>query len=199
MSLFEVIIVAIGLALDSFTVAVCRGSNQGNLKKSNAAIVGIIFGGIQTLMLIIGMLIAIFPMLNIENQKIISMNQWFSAIILFFLAFKFFKNAFVNTNIDERREEFFGYKGSVTLALATSLDALILGIGLGLLQTRFISTIIIQFIITTMLVAYGLWVGYCVGNKYKKQIDICGGIILLSIGIKVILNYFKLFKGEVYL
>lgn len=192
MSLFEVIIVAIGLALDSFTVAVCRGSNQGNLKKSNAAIVGIIFGGIQTLMLIIGMLIAIFPMLNIENQKIISMNQWFSAIILFFLAFKFFKNAFVNTNIDERREEFFGYKGSVTLALATSLDALILGIGLGLLKTRFISTIIIQFIITTMLVAYGLWVGYCVGNKYKKQIDICGGIILLSIGIKVILNYFQI-------
>ena len=120
------------------------------------------------------------------------MNQWFSAIILFFLAFKSFKNAFVNTNIDERREEFFGYKGSVTLALATSLDALILGIGLGLLQTRFISTIIIQFIITTMLVAYGLWVGYCVGNKYKKQIDICGGIILLSIGIKVILNYFQI-------
>ena len=192
MSLFEVIIVAIGLALDSFTVAVCRGSNQGNLKKSNAAIVGIIFGGIQTLMLIIGMLIAIFPMLNIENQKIISMNQWFSAIILFFLAFKFFKNAFVNTNIDERREEFFGYKGSVTLALATSLDALILGIGLGLLQTRFIRTIIIQFIITTLLVAYGLWVGYCVGNKYKKQIDICCGSILLSIGIKVILNYFQI-------
>ena len=143
-------------------------------------------------MLIIGMLIAIFPMLNIENQKIISMNQWFSAIILFFLAFKSFKNAFVNTNIDERREEFFGYKGSVTLALATSLDALILGIGLGLLQTRFIRTIIIQFIITTLLVAYGLWVGYCVGNKYKKQIDICGGIILLSIGIKVILNYFQI-------
>lgn len=192
MSLFEVIIVAIGLALDSVTVAICRGSNQGNLKKSNAIIVGIIFGVVQTLMLIIGMLIAIFPMLNIENQKIISMNQWFSAIILFFLAFKFFKNAFVNTNIDERREEFFGYKGSVTLALATSLDALILGIGLGLLQTRFISTIIIQFIITTMLVAYGLWVGYCVGNKYKKQIDICGGIILLSIGIKVILNYFQI-------
>lgn len=192
MSLFEVIIVAIGLALDSFTVAVCRGSNQGNLKKSNAAIVGSIFGGIQTLMLIIGMLIAIFPMLNIENQKIISMNQWFSAIILFFLAFKFFKNAFVNTNIDERREEFFGYKGSVTLALATSLDAFILGIGLGLLQTRFVSTILIQFIITAILVALGLWVGYCIGNKYKKQIDICGGIILLSIGIRVILNYFQI-------
>lgn len=192
MNLWEVIVVAIGLALDSVTVTICRGSNQGKLKKSNAVIVGIIFGVIQTLMLIIGMLIAIFPMLNIENQKIISMNQWFSAIILFFLAFRLFKNSFLNTDIDERREEFFGYKASVTLALATSIDAFILGIGLGLLQTKFVSTILIQFIITAILVASGLWVGYCIGNKYKKQIDTCGGIILLSIGIKVILNYFQI-------
>ena len=192
MNLWEVIVVAIGLALDSVTVTICRGSNQGKLKKSNAVIVGIIFGVIQTLMLIIGMLIAIFPMLNIENQKIISMNQWFSAIILFFLAFRLFKNAFLNTDIDERREEFFGYKASATLALATSIDAFILGIGLGLLQARYVSTILIQFIITAILVASGLWVGYCIGNKYKKQIDICGGIILLSIGIKVILNYFQI-------
>ena len=192
MNLWEVIVVAIGLALDSVTVTICRGSNQGKLKKSNAVIVGIIFGVIQTLMLIIGMLIAIFPMLNIENQKIISMNQWFSAIILFFLAFRLFKNSFLNTDIDERREEFFGYKASVTLALATSIDAFMLGVGLGLLQTKFVSTILIQFIITAILVASGLWVGYCIGNKYKKQIDTCGGIILLSIGIKVILNYFQI-------
>ena len=192
MSLWEVIVVAIGLALDSVTVTICRGSNQGKLKKSNAVIVGIIFGVIQTLMLIIGMLIAIFPMLNIENQKIISMNQWFSAIILFFLAFRLFKNSFLNTDIDERREEFFGYKASVSLALATSIDAFMLGVGLGLLQTKFVSTILIQFIITAILVASGLWVGYCIGNKYKKQIDTCGGIILLSIGIKVILNYFQI-------
>lgn len=192
MNLWEVIVVAIGLALDSVTVTICRGSNQGKLKKSNAVIVGIIFGVIQTLMLIIGMLIAIFPMLNIKNQKIISMNQWFSAIILFLLAFKLFKNAFLNTDIDERREEFFGYKASVTLALATSIDAFMLGVGLGLLQTKFVSTILIQFIITAILVASGLWVGYCIGNKYKKQIDTCGGIILLSIGIKVILNYFQI-------
>ena len=192
MNLWEVIVVAIGLALDSVTVTICRGSNQGKLKKSNAVIVGIIFGAIQTLMLIIGMLIAIFPMLNIENQKIISMNQWFSAIILFFLAFRLFKNSLLNTDIDERREEFFGYKASVTLALATSIDAFMLGIGLGLLQAKFVSTILIQFIITAILVSSGLWVGYCIGNKYKKQIDTCGGIILLSIGIKVILNYFQI-------
>lgn len=192
MSLWEVIVVAIGLSLDSFTIAVCRGSNQGDLKESTAVLVGMIFGGIQTAMLIIGMFVAIFPMLNIRNEKIISMNQWFSAIILFILAFKFFKNAYKENNIYERREEFFGYKRSVTLSLATSLDAFILGIGFGLLQTGIISTILALFIITSILVALGLWVGYIMGDRYKKQIDICGGIIILSIGIKVILNYFHI-------
>ena len=104
MSLWEVIVVAIGLSLDSFTIAVCRGSNQGDLKESTAVLVGMIFGGIQTAMLIIGMFVAIFPMLNIRNEKIISMNQWFSAIILFILAFKFFKNAYKENNIYERIE-----------------------------------------------------------------------------------------------
>lgn len=192
MGLWEVIIVSIGLSLDAFTIAICRGSTQGTLKKSTATFVGMIFGAIQTIMLTLGMLTAIFPMLNIQNEKIISINQWFSAIILFYLGFKFFKNAAAFKNSDERREEFFGYKGSVALALATSLDAFILGISFGLLRTRIISNILIIFIITSVLVALGLWTGYCMGDKYKKQIDICGGIILLSIGIKVICDYFNI-------
>lgn len=192
MRLWEVIIVSVGLSLDAFTIAVCRGSTQGNLKKSTATLVGLIFGTIQTIMLAAGMIIAIYPMLNIQNEKIISINQWFSAIILFYLGMKFFKNALNVKNADEKREEFFGYKGSVALALATSLDAFILGIGFGLLRTGIISNILILFIITSTLVAVGLWVGYCIGDKYKRQIDICGGIILLSIGIKVICDYFNI-------
>lgn len=192
MSLWEIIIVAIGLALDSFTVVVCKGSTQAMLKKSTSIFVGMIFGGIQTIMLTLGMLIAIFPMLKSENLRIISLNQWFSAIILIYLGLKFFKNAFKQNNVSERREDFFGYKASIALAFATSLDAIILGISLGLLQTKIIINILILFIVTSTLVALGLWMGYRMGNKYKKQIDICGGLILLIIGIKVILNYLNI-------
>ena len=192
MNLWEVIIVSIGLSLDAFTIAVCRGSTQGNLKRTTATLVGLIFGAIQTIMLAAGMIVAIYPMLNIQNEKIISMNQWFSAIILFYLGIKFFKNSFKVSNLSERREDFFGYKGSVALAFATSLDAFILGISFGLLRTKIISNIVILFIVTSALVGWGLWVGYCIGNKYKRQIDICGGIILLSIGIKVICNFFNI-------
>ena len=191
MNLWEVIIVSIGLSLDAFTIAVCRGSTQGNLKRTTATLVGLIFGAIQTIMLAAGMIVAIYPMLNIQNEKIISKNQWISAIILFYLGIKFFKNSFKVSNLSERREDFFGYKGSVALAFATSLDAFILGISFGLLRTKIISNIVILFIVTSALVGWGLWVGYCIGNKYKRQIDICGGIILLSIGIKVICNYFN--------
>ena len=130
--------------------------------------------------------------LDAFTEKIISINQWFSAIILFYLGIKFFRNAFKVNKYNERREEFFGYKGSVGLALATSIDAFILGIGFGLLRTEIISNILILFIVTSILVTIGLWVGYCMGNKYKKQIDICGGIILLAIGIKIICNYFNI-------
>ena len=191
MNLWEVLIVSVGLSLDAFTIAVCRGSTQRNLKKSTAILVGLIFGAIQTIMLAAGMIIAIYPMLNIQNEKIISINQWFSAIILFYLGIKFLKNAFKVSNLNERREEFFGYKASVVLALATSLDAFILGISFGLLGTGIISNVAILFIVTSALVAVGLWVGYCIGNKYKRQVDICGAIILLGIGIKVICNYFN--------
>ena len=191
MNLWEVLIVSVGLSLDAFTIAVCRGSTQRNLKKSTAILVGLIFGAIQTIMLAAGMIIAIYPMLNIQNEKIISINQWFSAIILFYLGIKFLKNAFKVSNLNERREAFFGYKGSVVLALATSLDAFILGISFGLLGTGIISNVAILFIVTSALVAVGLWVGYCIGNKYKRQVDICGAIILLGIGIKVICNYFN--------
>ncbi len=192
MRLWEIIIVSVGLSLDAFTIAVCRGSTQGKLNKLTATLVGIIFGLIQTLMLAAGMIIAIYPMLNIQNEKIISINQWFSAIILIYLGIKFLKNSFKINKYEEKRQEFFGYKYSMALAFATSIDAFILGIGFGLLRTNLITNMIVLFIVTSILVAYGLWVGYCMGNKSKKKIDICGGMIILTIGIKIICNYFNI-------
>ena len=116
-----------------------------------------------------------------------------SAIILFYyLGIKFFRNAFKVNKYNERREEIFGYKGSVGLALATSIDAFILGIGFGLLRTEIISNILILFIVTSILVTIGLWSWILWATNTKKQIDICGRIILLAIGIKIICNYFNI-------
>ncbi len=162
MSVLEVIIVSIGLSLDAFTVTICNGATQSHLKKRMDLIVSLAFGGMQAIMLTIGMMITRFPVSSIYSETSKSINQWFSAIIFIFLAF------------------------------STSIDALILGISFALLRTEIIIDMFIVFIITGVSSIIGLRFGYRVGDKYRCMVSLCGSIILLTMGIKMILSYFKI-------
>lgn len=191
MSVLEVIIVSIGLSLDAFTVTVCTGATQPYLKKRMDFIVGLAFGGIQAIMLTIGMMITKFPVSSIYSETFKSINQWFSAIIFIFLGLKMIKNALTIKSINEQRESF-NYRNILSLAFATSLDALVLGIGFALLRTEIIIDMFIIFVITGISSIIGLRVGYRVGDKYRVAVNICGSVILLIMGVKMILSYFKI-------
>lgn len=191
MSVLEVIIVSIGLSLDAFTVTVCTGATQPYLKKRMDFIVGLAFGGIQAIMLTIGMMITKFPVSSIYSETFKSINQWFSAIIFIFLGLKMIKNAMTIKSINEQRESF-NYRNIFSLALATSMDALILGIGFALLRTEIIIDMFIIFVITGISSIIGLRVGYRVGDKYRFAVNISGSVILLIMGVKMILSYFKI-------
>jgi len=191
MSVLEVIIVSIGLSLDAFTVTVCTGATQPYLKKRMDFIVGLAFGGIQSIMLTIGMMITKFPVSSIYSETFKSINQWFSAIIFIFLGLKMIKNALTIKSINEQRESF-NYRNIFSLAFATSLDALVLGIGFALLRTEIIIDMFIIFVITGISSIVGLRVGYRVGDKYRVAVNICGSVILLIMGVKMILSYFKI-------
>jgi len=191
MSVLEVIIVSIGLSLDAFTVTVCTGATQPYLKKRMDFIVGLAFGGIQAIMLTIGMMITKFPASSIYSETFKSINQWFSAIIFIFLGLKMIKNALTIKSINEQRESF-NYRNIFSLAFATSLDALVLGIGFALLRTEIIIDMFIIFVITGISSIIGLRVGYRVGDKYRVAVNICGSVILLIMGVKMILSYFKI-------
>lgn len=191
MSVLEVIIVSIGLSLDAFTVTVCTGATQPYLKKRMDFIVGLAFGGIQSIMLTIGMMIIKFPVSSIYSETFKSINQWFSAIIFIFLGLKMIKNALTIKSINEQRESF-NYRNIFSLAFATSLDALVLGIGFALLRTEIIIDMFIIFVITGISSIVGLRVGYRVGDKYRVAVNICGSVILLIMGVKMILSYFKI-------
>lgn len=191
MSVLEVIIVSIGLSLDAFTVTVCTGATQPYLKKRMDFIVGLAFGGIQAIMLTIGMMITKFPVSSIYSETFKSINQWFSAIIFIFLGLKMIKNALTIKSINEQRESF-NYRNILSLAFATSLDALVLGIGFALLRTEVIIDMFIIFVITGISSIVGLRVGYRVGDKYRVAVNICGSVILLIMGVKMILSYFKI-------
>lgn len=191
MSVLEIIIVSIGLSLDAFTVTVCTGATQPYLKKRMDFIVGLAFGGIQAIMLTIGMMITKFPVSSIYSETFKSINQWFSAIIFIFLGLKMIKNALTIKSINEQRESF-NYRNIFSLAFATSLDALVLGIGFALLRTEIIIDMFIIFVITGISSIIGLRVGYRVGDKYRVAVNICGSVILLIMGVKMILSYFKI-------
>lgn len=191
MSVLEVIIVSIGLSLDAFTVTICTGATQPYLKKRMDFIVGLAFGGIQAIMLTIGMMITKFPVSSIYSETFKSINQWFSAIIFIFLGLKMIKNAMSIKSINEQRETF-SYRNIFSLALATSMDALILGIGFALLRTEIIIDMFIIFVITGISSIIGLRVGYRVGDKYRFAVNISGSVILLIMGVKMILSYFKI-------
>ncbi|HBA03164.1 MAG TPA: hypothetical protein DCW51_03905, partial [Clostridium sp.] len=191
MSVLEVIIVSIGLSLDAFTVTVCTGATQPYLKKRMDFIVGLAFGGIQAIMLTIGTMITKFPVSSIYSETFKSINQWFSAIIFIFLGLKMIKNALTIKSINEQRESF-NYRNIFSLAFATSLDALVLGIGFALLRTEIIIDMFIIFVITGISSIIGLRVGYRVGDKYRVAVNICGSVILLIMGVKMILSYFKI-------
>lgn len=191
MSVLEVIIVSIGLSLDAFTVTVCTGATQPYLKKRMDFIVGLAFGGIQAIMLTIGMMITKFPVSSIYSETFKSINQWFSSIIFIFLGLKMIKNALTIKSINEQRETF-NYRNIFSLAFATSLDALVLGIGFALLHTEIIIDMFIIFVITGISSIVGLRVGYRVGDKYRVAVNICGSVILLIMGVKMILSYFKI-------
>ncbi|WP_346962283.1 manganese efflux pump [Clostridium sp.] len=190
MSVLEVIIVSIGLSLDAFTVTVCTGATQPYLKKRMDFVVGLAFGGIQAIMLTTGMMITKFPVNSIYSGTFKSINQWFSAIIFIFLGLKMIKNAMTIKSINEQRETF-NYRNIFSLAFATSIDALILGIGFALLHTEIIIDMFIIFIITGISSIIGLRVGYRMGDKYRVAFNICGSIILLM-GVKMILSCFKI-------
>lgn len=191
MSVLEVIIVSIGLSLDAFTVTVCTGATQPYLKKRMDFIVGLAFGGIQAIMLTIGMMITKFPVSSIYSETFKSINQWFSAIIFIFLGLKMIKNAMTIKSINEQRESF-NYRNIFSLAFATSMDALVLGIGFALMRTEIIIDMFIIFVITGISSIVGLRVGYRVGDKYRVAVNICGSVILLIMGVKMILSYFKI-------
>lgn len=190
MSVIEVIIVAIGITLDAFAVATCRGASQKTIDNKNLLLIGIIFAVVQTLMLAIGMATGLLPCINIDTSAIISINQWFSAIILIILGIKEIKKASKLFKVNERREDKINYKEIITLAFATSIDAFVLGIGLALAGTKIVSNILIIFIFTAIQVIIGMFVGYRIGEKYRSQVEAIGGSILLIMGIKIILECF---------
>lgn len=188
MSLFELFVLAVGLSMDAFAVSVCKGLSMRKITLKNAGIVGLYFGGFQAGMPLIGYFLG----LQFKNY-IMSVDHWIAFILLGFLGIKMIQEAMSKDDDEDNKiedeNEMLSFKNMSILAVATSIDALAVGITLAFLQVDIVPAVSFIGIITFVLSMVGVKIGNVFGVKYKSKAELVGGIILIFMGVKILLEH----------
>lgn len=188
MALFvELFLLGVGLSMDAFAVSVCKGLGMRKLDKKQALIIGLYFGGFQALMPLIGWLLG-----SQFQQYITSIDHWIAFILLGFIGGKMMVEAVREWNEEETVEVMdapIDHKNMFVLAVATSIDALAVGITFAFLNTPIIEAITIIGITTMLLSIIGVIVGNFFGSRYKSKAEFIGGLILVLLGLKILLEH----------
>lgn len=185
MGIIELIVLSVGLAMDAFAVAVCKGLSMSKMKWKNAYIVGMYFGGFQALMPLIGYLLGI----SFQNQ-IVNIDHWIAFILLGAIGINMIKEAISKDN--EKQNDSIKFKDMLILAVATSIDALAVGITFAFLKVNIWIAISLIGIITFIISILGVKIGNIFGDKYEKKAELAGGLILILLGVKILLEHLSI-------
>ena len=173
MNIFELFILAIGLSMDAFAVSVCKGLSLGRINAKHMCIAGAWFGGFQALMPLVGYFGGRF-----FADKVTRYSHWVAFVLLVFIGAGMIK--------ESKEEEHI--KSMFILAVATSIDALAVGVTFAFLKVEIVSAVSFIGVITFVCSAAGVKIGSLFGMKYKSKAELCGGIILILIGTKILLE-----------
>ena len=180
MSNIELLLISIGLAMDAFAVAVCKGLAMKKFELKNVLKVGIYFGVFQALMPTFGYVLG----KNFENL-IVSIDHWIAFILLLILGINMIRETFKDEEVNDN----FDIKTMIPLAIATSIDALAIGITFAFLRVNIFEAVLLIGIITMVMSFLGCIIGKKFGDKFEKKAQILGGIILILIGVKILLEH----------
>ena len=181
MGLFELFIVAVGLSMDAFAVAICKGLSVSKVKKKHAFIVGLWFGGFQAAMPLIG-----FWLGSYFQKQIESIDHWIAFGLLVVIGLNMIKES---REKSECLDCSFSIKSMFPLAIATSIDALAVGISFAVLKVKIAPAVTFIGVITFILSAVGVKIGNVFGAKYKSKAELAGGIVLILMGLKILLEH----------
>lgn len=180
MSILELFILAVGLSMDAFAVSVCKGLSLGKIKPKHMCIAGAWFGGFQALMPLIGYFLGSFFADMIEKY-----DHWVAFVLLAIIGGNMIKESF---DKDEKVDSSMDVKSMLLLAIATSIDALAVGVTFAFLQVQIVPAVSFIGLITFIFSAVGVKIGSLFGTKYKSKAELFGGIVLVLIGIKILLE-----------
>ena len=185
MGVGELIVLSIGLAMDAFAVAICKGLSAGKVTLRHMALAGLWFGGFQAGMPFIGYLLG-----SSFARYITPYDHWIAFGLLGFLGAKMLKDAFGSE--EEATDGDFGFKTMLLMAIATSIDALIVGVPFA---SPDMANVNIGYVvgtigvITFVFAAVGVEIGVVFGNRFKNKAQILGGVILIGMGTKILLEH----------
>ncbi len=181
MTIIELLIIALGVSMDAFAVALGKGLSVSNIQTKHIVIVGIYFGLFQAIMPIIGYFLAF----NFQ-QYIVAFDHWIAFVLLLFIGFKMIKEAY---STDEKIDYDFSMKTMVTLSIATSIDALAVGVSFAFLNINIIQSSTIIGITTMILSMIATKIRSIANSKLKFYAEILGGILIIMMGIKILLDH----------
>ena len=180
MSIWDLFILAVGLSMDAFAVSVCKGLSLGKIKPKHMCIAGAWFGGFQALMPLIGYFLGSFFAEMIEKY-----DHWVAFVLLAIIGGNMIKESFGK---DEKVDSSMDVKSMLLLAIATSIDALAVGVTFAFWQVQIVPAVSFIGVITFIFSAVGVKIGSLFGTKYKSKAELFGGIVLVLIGIKILLE-----------
>ena len=183
MNFFEIFLIAIALGMDAFSVAICKGLTMVKVEWKKALLVASFFGIFQAIMPMIGYFLG----KNFESL-IVQIDHWIAFVLLTGIGINLLKESWKSE--DEQEDDRFDWKTLTILAIATSIDALAIGITFSFLQVQIIEAVSIIGVVAFGMSFFGVAIGCKVGDRLNQKAKIVGGVILIGMGIKILLEHF---------
>lgn len=185
MDFLEILVVSFGLAMDAFAVSICKGLSMERFNFKKCIIIALYFGVFQAGMPIIGYLFG-----GSFSSIVESIGYWIAFLVLIVIGVNMIKESFDDET--EKRNEKVDFKTMTLLATATSIDALAVGITYAFLSVSIIESAIIVGMVTFILSICGVKIGNKFGDEYQNKAELLGGIILIFIGTKILLEHLEI-------
>jgi len=186
MGIVELLLTAIALSMDAFAVSVCKGLGMRRMRYDQALVISLYFGVFQALMPLIGWLLG-----TSFSRYIQAFDHWIAFVLLAFLGGKMLWDVFHEKEDGEQEsaERRLDHRELFMLAIATSIDALAVGIAFACLDVNIWSSISIIGVTTLVISFAGVWIGNRFGNRFQKKAEIAGGLVLILIGVKILAEH----------
>ncbi len=181
MSTIEIILVGVSLAMDAFAVSTCKGLSMPKINYKHALIIALFFGVFQAVMPLIGWLLG-----SAFEKYITTFDHWIAFVLLAFIGGNMIKESFGKA---EELNDDFGVKTMLLMAIATSIDALAVGVTFAFLEVQILPAAGLIGVTTFLLSFAGIYIGNVFGAHYKSKAELAGGIILVLIGVKILLEH----------